>query len=67
MSTLVNVDTFEALTHLAPGCDQCPARALVVFVAPSGLPLLFCGHHAHENADALTAQHFTAQTLGGAS
>jgi hypothetical protein len=67
MSTLEAVTSFETLTHLATGCDQCCARALVVAIGPNGLALYFCGHHAHANLDALNAQAFLVQTLDGAS
>ena len=38
----------------ADRCDRCGARAYVQVLLPSGLELLFCGHHHRQYASALT-------------
>lgn len=35
-------------------CDRCGAQAYVRVLLPSGLELLFCGHHNRQYANALT-------------
>jgi len=37
----------------ADRCDRCGAQAYVRATLESGLDLLFCGHHWHENEDKL--------------
>lgn len=34
-------------------CDRCGAQAYLAVELPSGLELLFCGHHAREHGDKL--------------
>jgi hypothetical protein len=40
-------------------CDGCTAEALVQITFPSGLDLLFCGHHYAKNEPALAARGAT--------
>ena len=42
---------------LADRCDRCGAQAFVR-ASKNGLYLLFCGHHGHENLDALVMKDF---------
>jgi hypothetical protein len=50
-----NVDGFLAETLTATDrCDRCGAQAYVRVLLPSGLELLFCGHHNRQYANALT-------------
>ena len=36
-------------------CDRCGAQGRVLVMLPSGGLLLFCAHHAHANAEGLSA------------
>lgn len=38
-------------------CDRCGAMAKSRFLFPTGLDLVFCGHHAHEYALVLDENH----------
>ena len=40
-------------------CDRCGARAVTRAVLPSGLDLLFCGHHLREYEEAIKAKDIT--------
>jgi len=51
MSTAVKVEELTAQDR----CDKCSARALIRAKFTSG-ELLFCGHHARELEEKLTAQ-----------
>ena len=51
------------LTH-ADRCDRCGAQALVRAVLKGG-ELLFCGHHARDNAAALAAVALSVQESEG--
>lgn len=42
-------------------CDRCGAIAKTKFVLPSGLDLVFCGHHSREYAAGL--ENFDEQLL----
>lgn len=61
---MTNTVTSEATTTRAAfapltasdRCDRCSAAAQVRAVLPSGLELLFCGHHFSEHRDKLEAQ-----------
>lgn len=46
--TTVSTATASALTA-ADRCDRCGAQAYVRATLESGLDLLFCAHHFHEN------------------
>ena len=48
----VSTATASALTA-ADRCDRCAAQAYVRATLESGLDLLFCAHHFHENEDRL--------------
>ena len=37
------------LSDIETTCDRCPSLAQRRFVLPSGLDLVLCGHHSHEN------------------
>ena len=45
MTTTIAASPFTA----ADRCDRCGAQAYVRATLDSGLDLLFCGHHWHEN------------------
>lgn len=44
------------------GRGSCGAQAFARAAMPSGLDLLFCGHHADQHRDALVAQGATLHT-----
>ena len=33
-------------------CDRCGVAGKTMIILPSGLDLIFCGHHAHEHGSA---------------
>jgi hypothetical protein len=41
----------------ADRCDRCGAQALVSTTMPTGLELLWCGHHFAENETGLAARN----------
>ena len=41
------------MTNTADTCDRCVATVQYSVLLPSGLALSFCGHHYHENSEAL--------------
>lgn len=47
MDTLTRVAVDATPIALAERCDRCGARAYVRATLPSGLTLLFCGHHGN--------------------
>ena len=49
MTTTIAASPFTA----ADRCDRCGAQAYVRATLESGLDLLFCGHHWHENEERL--------------
>jgi hypothetical protein len=55
MSVAVLDASPQALT-LTDRCDRCLAQAYVMTRLPSGLELLWCGHHFAENEPLLLAQ-----------
>jgi hypothetical protein len=49
VTTTIAASPFTA----ADRCDRCGAQAYVRATLESGLDLLFCGHHWHQNEDRL--------------
>lgn len=58
-STVSSASTSTEALGPQDRCDRCGARAQVRAVLPSGLDLLFCGHHAREYDAALRAREVT--------
>jgi hypothetical protein len=50
--TTTPAETAVPLTAL-DRCDRCPSQAYVRATLPTGMELLFCGHHGHEHHDKL--------------
>jgi hypothetical protein len=50
------IDTPVRTLTLSDRCDSCGAQAFVQAAMPSGLELLFCGHHFARNEAALVTQ-----------
>jgi hypothetical protein len=51
-ATIPAAETAVPLTAL-DRCDRCPSQAYVRATLPTGMELLFCGHHASEHHDKL--------------
>ncbi len=47
------METVERQLKIADRCDRCGAQAFVLVKGMSG-ELMFCGHHYHQNQEALT-------------
>lgn len=54
-TALLPSQSAPALTLQLHTCDRCGAQGKVRVVLPSGLDLVFCGHHAAAYADVVPA------------